>query len=636
MQKRKKQLPCPNDIRKLRAKFRFQNRWVKISFLTCLLTGLFAPGLSLGENTITLAWDQSNSSSIAGYKIYYGAAPGQYTNVVDMGNVVTGNIGNLASGVMYYFAATAYDGSFVESSFSNEITWTKTTSEPTITSIANQTINVNQTTPTLTFTVGDHETPAANLLVTGRSSNTTLVPNSGITLSGTGSSRSVVVKPASGQVGTCTITIRVSDGSLTNSTSFTLKVNPLPTVALDSPRTGTSFTAPADVEMTASVVTNGNTISRVSFYNGSTLLGSDSSPPYKYSWRSVATGNYTVSAKVVYNGSNTRSSSTASIAVRANGLVLAASSATLTGPFQLSGGLISQSITTGVTNGGRAVYSLQVPVATNYTISADVLAPSSSANSFFVNMDAEPTTSMIWDIPVASTLTSRTVSWRGSGTSSANQYSPKIFSLTAGTHQLIIRGSEANAKLGTVSLTPVSGLVSPWRVATLGTSVTPGLARISGGEHAILGAGTLSGSADRFSFLYQPLSADGEIKAKIVSLDTSLSAAIAGVMVRETLNAGSKYVLVSRAGDGKLRWQRRETTSSGTFNVQTTSSNPWVRILRRGNVLSAYTSANGSTWNLWGSSTNAMASNIYIGLAFASGVTNQLKTAVFSNVQVTP
>ena len=95
---------------------------------------------------------------------------------------------------------------------------------PTITAIANQIINANTTTGALAFTVGDAQTAANLLTVTGSSSNTTLVPAANIVFSGTGASRTVTVTPAASQSGSATITLTVSDGTLTASTAFTLTV----------------------------------------------------------------------------------------------------------------------------------------------------------------------------------------------------------------------------------------------------------------------------------------------------------------------------------------------------------------------------------------------------------------------------
>jgi hypothetical protein len=55
-----------------------------------------------------------------------------------------------------------------------------------------------------------------------------LVPNANIVLGGSGSSRTVAVTPLATQSGAATITINVSDGSATTSSSFQLSVQPKP------------------------------------------------------------------------------------------------------------------------------------------------------------------------------------------------------------------------------------------------------------------------------------------------------------------------------------------------------------------------------------------------------------------------
>src|SRR5439155_6940544 len=77
----------------------------------------------------------------------------------------------------------------------------------------------------LSCTVRDVETPAGSLTVSGSSPNPTLVPNANIVFGGSGANRTVTVTPAAGQNGTATITVTVSDGSLTASDTFVLTVN---------------------------------------------------------------------------------------------------------------------------------------------------------------------------------------------------------------------------------------------------------------------------------------------------------------------------------------------------------------------------------------------------------------------------
>ncbi len=95
---------------------------------------------------------------------------------------------------------------------------------PTISNLADQTIVSGSSTGPLAFTVGDAESSAGSLTVSGSSSNTTLVPTTGIVFGGSGSSRTVNVTPASSQTGSATVTVIVSDGALTASDAFVLSV----------------------------------------------------------------------------------------------------------------------------------------------------------------------------------------------------------------------------------------------------------------------------------------------------------------------------------------------------------------------------------------------------------------------------
>ena len=101
---------------------------------------------------------------------------------------------------------------------------------PTITPIANQTISANTSTAALAFTVGDLETPVGNLIVSGSSSNTALVPDANIVFGGSGANRTVTVTPAADGTGTATITVSVSDGVSSTPTAFVLTVNAPTTV----------------------------------------------------------------------------------------------------------------------------------------------------------------------------------------------------------------------------------------------------------------------------------------------------------------------------------------------------------------------------------------------------------------------
>lgn len=137
------------------------------------------------------------------------------------------------------------------------------------------------------------------------------------------------------------------------------------------------------------------------------------------------------------------------------GLMFQATAGTVGAPFVASSGYISQPRETGLEDGGRAVYGFTISAPGKYIIAADVHAPHEGANSFYVNIDADPVDpGMIWDVPISSGFTNAEVSWRGKGTDVSNQYAPATFDLTNGTHYLVVRGREPNVRLAGFTIKP--------------------------------------------------------------------------------------------------------------------------------------------------------------------------------------
>ncbi|NQT24340.1 carbohydrate-binding protein [candidate division KSB1 bacterium] len=91
--------------------------------------------------------------------------------------------------------------------------------------------------------------------------------------------------------------------------------NDPPSVSITSPSNGATFTAPANVTITANASDSDGSIALVEFFNGSTKLGEDSSSPYQYTWNSVAVGNYSLTARATDNDAATTTSSPISITV---------------------------------------------------------------------------------------------------------------------------------------------------------------------------------------------------------------------------------------------------------------------------------------------------------------------------------
>ncbi len=72
--------------------------------------------------TVDITWDPPADGSTYRYRIYWGAASRNYTNVLDSGLLRTNSITGLVDGARYYFAVTAYNTNGLESDYSNEYT----------------------------------------------------------------------------------------------------------------------------------------------------------------------------------------------------------------------------------------------------------------------------------------------------------------------------------------------------------------------------------------------------------------------------------------------------------------------------------------------------------------------------------
>jgi len=94
--------------------------WI-INLAAWVAVALAGAGLARGE-TVTLAWDASASTNVAGYRIYYGTNSRAYFCVTNAGLVLTQAV-VLPHRGRWFFAATAYDTNGLESDFSSEVSW---------------------------------------------------------------------------------------------------------------------------------------------------------------------------------------------------------------------------------------------------------------------------------------------------------------------------------------------------------------------------------------------------------------------------------------------------------------------------------------------------------------------------------
>ena len=126
-----------------------------------------------------------------------------------------------------------------------------------------------------------------------------------------------------------------------------------------------------------------------------------------------------------------------------------------------------------------------------------------------------------------------------------------------------------------------------------------GFADKGGNAFAVSSAGTdIWNNDDQFRFAYKQLSGNGSITAKVESLTRSDAWSKAGIMIRESLDAGSKHAMVVLTPDNGGSFQYRTATGGASTSTDAAGLKTpyWLRITRTGNAFKAERSADGKTW----------------------------------------
>jgi hypothetical protein len=201
-------------------------------------------------------------------------------------------------------------------------------------------------------------------------------------------------------------------------------------------------------------------------------------------------------------------------------------------------------------------------------------------------------------------------------------------------------GAEAPVPSESTGTVTQAVVPAPWTNRDIGSVGVPGSAAESGGQFAVYGSGAdISGTADAFQFVYQPMTGDTQIVAKVTSVLNTNPWAKAGVMIRESLNANSRHAFACLTPSNGVAFQSRSSTGGTSVNTNVTgiAAPYWVKLVRSGNQFSAFRSANGVNWSQVGSTrTISMSATVFVGLAATSHDNARLGSASFTNVSVPP
>ena len=186
-------------------------------------------------------------------------------------------------------------------------------------------------------------------------------------------------------------------------------------------------------------------------------------------------------------------------------------------------------------------------------------------------------------------------------------------------------------------------LPMPWLDQDVGAVGPVGSATYSNGTYTVQAGGTdVYSTADGMHFVYQPLSGDGTIVARVVSLVGGGNYPKAGVMIRETLGADATNAYMFDLNyyiyGSNVQFSDRTATGGSTNQTSTSGyARPvWVKLVRSGNTFTGYVSTDGVNWTQFGTSqTINMTTSVYVGLSVTSNNTSTPVTATFDSVTFT-
>jgi hypothetical protein len=182
-----------------------------------------------------------------------------------------------------------------------------------------------------------------------------------------------------------------------------------------------------------------------------------------------------------------------------------------------------------------------------------------------------------------------------------------------------------------------------WSHGDVGSVGAAGNASQTGGTFTVSGSGAdIWGTADAFHYAYTPMSGDGAIDARVVSMDNTNQFAKSGVMVRDSLNPGSPHVILDVKPNGEVEFMTRATEGTSTsFIAGAQKSFPVSLKLQRrfsspssSTVVAFVLDNTTGVWQELGAAQLSLGSGASAGLAVTSHNNSMLNTGVFDTVHV--
>jgi hypothetical protein len=181
-------------------------------------------------------------------------------------------------------------------------------------------------------------------------------------------------------------------------------------------------------------------------------------------------------------------------------------------------------------------------------------------------------------------------------------------------------------------------LPSPWKHQDIGAVTVPGGAGVRDGVITLKGTLDIWSTSDGCHFAWQQLKGDGEIVARVLSVEPTQNHAKDGVAIRESLDPDARHAtMVSTPTDGTqflVREEKGGKTTSQKTGLNKGKAPYWVKLVRTGDMLTGFESLDGREWVQTGTATIKLPETVYIGLVASSHVQDKLCASSFDHVRV--
>jgi len=178
----------------------------------------------------------------------------------------------------------------------------------------------------------------------------------------------------------------------------------------------------------------------------------------------------------------------------------------------------------------------------------------------------------------------------------------------------------------------------PWNGIDIGGPSQAGASKADNGVFTLTGVGgELAGAGDRFHFVYQSLTGDCALVARVSAGGDPGGLTAAGIMARQALASTSDFVAVTLTPGHMVTSIYRGPCALRTASEGASAASPvWVKLVKRGTVVQSYMAADrGGTpaaWKRIGGSLPIPSGMIYVGLCRVSRA--QGGTATFDHISL--